>query len=182
MSDVDNEDLFERAAAALREPAPADERGRVALMRAIRAEAPRRRTPPRGTMSVWWIALAAAAVAFVVGLGTGRLMSRQASGTTNVTAADSAERRVEFVFVAPGAQRVSLVGDFNGWDATATPMRRTDGRTTWSVSVPLAAGRQVYAFVVDGNAWVTDPQAPLSPEQWFGQRNSVVVVAGDRRS
>jgi hypothetical protein len=62
-------------------------------------------------------------------------------------------------------------------------MRRTDGRATWSVSVPLAAGRHVYAFVVDGNDWVTDPQAPLSPEQWYGQRNSVVVVpVGDRRS
>jgi hypothetical protein len=63
-------------------------------------------------------------------------------------------------------------------------MRRTDGRTTWSVAVQLPAGRHVYAFVVDGDAWVADPQAPLAPEQWYGQRNSVVVVAasGDRRS
>jgi 1,4-alpha-glucan branching enzyme len=90
---------------------------------------------------------------------------------------------VEFVFVAPGARNVSLVGDFNGWDAAATPMRRTDGRTTWSVALRLPAGRHVYAFVIDGDAWVADPQAPLAPEQWFGQRNSVVIVAsaGDRR-
>ena len=94
------------------------------------------------------------------------------------------QRPVEFVFVAPSARNVSLVGDFNGWDASATPMRRTDGRTTWSVAVQLPAGRHVYAFVVDGDAWVADPQAPLAPEQWYGQRNSVVVVAasGDRRS
>jgi len=94
-----------------------------------------------------------------------------------------AQRPVEFVFVAPTARNVSLVGDFNGWDAKATPMRRTDGRTTWSVAVPLPAGRHVYAFVVDGDAWVADPQAPLAPEQWYGQRNSVVIVAslGDRR-
>ena len=58
----------------------------------------------------------------------------------------------------------------------------TDGRTTWSVAVQLPAGRHVYAFVVDGDAWVADPQAPLAPEQWYGQRNSVVIVAslGDR--
>ena len=62
-------------------------------------------------------------------------------------------------------------------------MHSLSRRLLFSVSVPLAAGRHVYAFVVDGNDWVADPQAPLSPEQWFGQRNSVVVVpAGDRRS
>lgn len=182
MSDVDNEELFERAGAALREPSSSDEQGREALVRAIRAHARHPRTAPRGAMSAWWMAIAAAAVAFAVGLGTGRAMSRQAAAVTN-SVSDSAQRHVEFVFVAPAARNVSLVGDFNGWDATATPMRRTDGRATWSVSVSLPAGRHVYAFVVDGNDWVTDPQAPLSPEQWFGQRNSVVVVpVGDRGS
>ena len=182
MSDGDMEDIFERAGATLRDPSPGDEEARAAVVKAIRAEARRPRTPPRGTMSPWWMALAAAAVAFAAGLGIGRGMGRNPAASTNA-AVDSAQRHVEFVFVAPAARNVSLVGDFNGWDATATPMRRTDGRATWSVSVPLPAGRHVYAFVVDGNDWVADPQAPLSPEQWFGQRNSVVVVpAGDRRS
>ena len=182
MSDVDHEDLFERAGAALREPSPNDERARAALHRAIRAEARRPSTRLRGTMWPWWVALAAAVLAFAAGLGTGRSIDRVSPAATAV-GLDSAQRHVEFVFVAPAARNVALVGDFNGWDATATPMRRTDGRATWSVSVPLAAGRHVYAFVVDGNDWVVDPQAPLSPEQWYGQRNSVVVVpAGDRRS
>ena len=181
MSDVDNEALFEHAGAVLREASERDQRGREALVRAIRTEARRPKTPPRGVTSPWWMALAAAAVAFAAGLGIGRAMGRESTAATSI-ASDSAQRHVEFVFVAPAARNVSLVGDFNGWDATATPMR-TDGRATWSVSVPLAAGRHVYAFVVDGNDWVTDPQAPLSPEQWFGQRNSVVVVpVGDRRS
>jgi hypothetical protein len=183
MTDVDSEDLFERAGAALRGPSPNDDRARDALIKAIHAEARRPRTPPRGMMSPWWVALAAAAVAFAAGLGMGRSMGRTSTPATTAMAPDSVERHVEFVFVAPTARNVSLVGDFNGWDVTATPMRRTDGRATWSVSVPLAAGRHVYAFVVDGSDWVTDPQAPLSPEQWYGQRNSVVVVpVGDRRS
>jgi len=183
MNDVDSEELFERAGAALREPSPSDDRAREALVRAIRAEGRRPRTPLRGTMSPWWMALAAAVVAFAAGIGTGRSMNQRSVAATGAFDADSGQHRVEFVFVAPTARNVSLVGDFNGWDMTATPMRRTDGRTTWSVSVPLAAGRHVYAFVVDGNDWVADPQAPLSPEQWYGQRNSVVVVpVGDRRS
>jgi hypothetical protein len=188
MSDFDGEDLFERAGAALRAPSSGDEEAREALVEAIRAEARRPRTPLRGATSPWWMALAAAAVAFAAGLGMGRSMGQRSARALTATfatavASDSVARHVEFVFVAPSARNVALVGDFNGWDATATPMRRTDGRATWSVSVPLAAGRHVYAFVVDGNDWVPDPQAPLSPEQWFGQRNSVVVVpVGDRRS
>lgn len=185
MTDADFEHLYERAGAALRAPAPDDDAARDRLVRRIRAE------PPRSTMRhgiallPWWAALAAAAVAFAVGLGTGR-----ATKPTTTTAAqgafasaDLAQRPVEFVFVAPTARNVSLVGDFNGWDAKATPMRRADGRTTWSVAVQLPAGRHVYAFVVDGDAWVADPQAPIAPEQWYGQRNSVIIVAslGDRR-
>jgi len=182
MNDIGDEELFERAGSALRSPSPNDADGRAAVVQAIRAESRRPRPARTSVLSPWWIALAAATVAFVAGLGTGRSMSRSSSVAKAATE-DSAARRVEFVFVAPAARNVSLVGDFNGWDAAATPMRRTDGRTTWSVSIPLSAGRHVYAFVVDGNAWVTDPQAPLSPEQWFGQRNSVVVVpVGDRRS
>lgn len=183
MTDVDNEDLFKRAGGALREAEPGEDRARDALVQALRAEARRPRMPHRGTIAPWGMGLAAAAVAFAVGLGTGRSMGRRSPSAESVVGSDSTRKRVEFVFVAPTARNVSVVGDFNGWDATATPMRRTDGRTTWSVSVPLAAGRHVYAFVVDGNDWVTDPQAPLSPEQWFGQRNSVVVVpVGDHRS
>jgi hypothetical protein len=183
MTDVDNEELFERAGAVLRDASPHEDRARDTLISAIRAEAARPRAARRMPISPWWIALAAAAISFAAGLGTGRSMGRGERAAPIAARSDSVERHVEFVFVAPTARNVSLVGDFNGWDATATPMRRADGRTTWSVSVPLAAGRHVYAFVIDGNDWVTDPQAPLSPEQWFGQRNSVVVVpVGDHRS
>jgi len=83
---------------------------------------------------------------------------------------------VKFVFVAPTASRVSLVGDFNSWDAEATPMARTGG--TWSVTVPLRAGRHVYSFVVDGTAWLPDPSAPLAGDDGFGHTNSVVLVGG----
>jgi hypothetical protein len=90
-------------------------------------------------------------------------------------------RVIKFVLVAPQAATVSLVGDFNEWDAKATPMTRTPTGGMWSVAVPLTPGRHVYAFVVNGangTQWVADPSAPLAPEDGLGAPNSVVLVGG----
>lgn len=89
---------------------------------------------------------------------------------------------IKFVLVAPSASTVSVVGDFNDWDARATPMSRTPTGGTWSVAIPLRPGRHVYAFVVNGangtTQWVADPTAPLAPEDGLGAPNSVVLVGG----
>jgi hypothetical protein len=91
-------------------------------------------------------------------------------------------RVIKFVLVAPHAATVSVVGDFNNWDAQATPMTRTPTGGTWSVAIPLPSGRHVYAFVVNGvngsSRWVADPTAPLAPEDGLGAPNSVVLVGG----
>lgn len=83
---------------------------------------------------------------------------------------------VHFEFTLPGSAReVSLVGDFNGWDAEATPMVREESGRTWSARVPLEPGRHEYAFVVDGQRWVVDPLALQVPDAGFGPTNAVVV-------
>jgi Carbohydrate-binding module 48 (Isoamylase N-terminal domain) len=91
-------------------------------------------------------------------------------------------RVIKFVLVAPHAATVAVVGDFNNWDAQATPMTRTPTGGTWSVALRLPAGRHVYAFVVNGangtSQWVADPTAPLAPEDGLGAPNSVVLVGG----
>jgi len=90
-------------------------------------------------------------------------------------------RVVKFVFVAPHASEVSLVGDFNQWNAGATLMSKTPTGGTWSVELPLREGRHVYAFVVksaNGQQWMADPSAPLAPEDDFGTPSSVVLVGG----
>src|SRR5262249_50334864 len=69
---------------------------------------------------------------------------------------------VQFVYVAPQASKVFVVGDFNGWDATKTPMVRAANTGAWSVTLPMTAGRHLYGFVVDGT-WAADPSAPLAP-------------------
>jgi len=86
-------------------------------------------------------------------------------------------RLVQFVLTAPKASHVTVVGDFNEWDPAATPMARRDGGA-WTAAIPVAPGRHVYAFIVDGDRWVADPAAPLAPEDGFGIRNSVIVVGG----
>jgi 1,4-alpha-glucan branching enzyme len=96
------------------------------------------------------------------------------------TATPASQRPIQFMLVAPAATRVALVGEFNDWDPAATPMSRAPGGA-WHVALPLATGRHVYAFIVDGTSWVADPQAPLAPEGWFGARNSVLLVSGEQR-
>jgi len=84
---------------------------------------------------------------------------------------------VQFVLVAPGATSVSLVGDFNDWDAAVTPMRPVRRGEIWSVTMPLSPGRHRYAFLVDGERWLADPSAPRAPDD-FGAPSSVVTVGG----
>ncbi len=84
---------------------------------------------------------------------------------------------VQFVLVAPSAASVSLVGDFNDWDAVTTPMRPVRSGSIWSVTIPLPAGRHRYAFLVDGSHWLADPSAPRAPDD-FGTPSSVVTVGG----
>jgi predicted carbohydrate-binding protein with CBM48 len=93
---------------------------------------------------------------------------------------DSGASRVwQFVLLAPRAHRVSLVGDFNNWDAERTPMLRP-GQTgaLWTAVVPLAPGRYRYAFLVDGATWLADPTAPRERDDEFGAPSSVVTVGG----
>ncbi len=124
---------------------------------------------------------AAAAVAIVL-IGAGALLARFGSPPrspargTPVPAASAPTQAVQFVLVAPSVNRVTLVGDFNGWDAAATPMRHGAERDTWTVTVPLASGWHAYAFVVDGARWIHDPMAPLAPPDGFGGPRSVIVV------
>lgn len=83
---------------------------------------------------------------------------------------------VRFALRLPaGARAVALVGDFNGWDAAATPMARSGHDAAWTAQLPLAPGRHVYAFVIDGTRWLVDPMAPQVPDADLGPANAVIV-------
>ena len=88
--------------------------------------------------------------------------------------ADIAPVPTQFVFDGR-ARRVTLVGDFNNWDARATPLEREPGSTLWSVTVPIQRGRHVYAFLVD-SVWTIDKRAPVARDPDFGVTGSVILV------
>ena len=90
-------------------------------------------------------------------------------------AAPDAPLTAGFVLHRPAARQVALVGDFNGWDPAATPMARSD-EGTWTATVTLAPGRHAYAFVVDGERWVTDPRVPTTRDMDYGRDHSIMVV------
>ena len=79
-----------------------------------------------------------------------RLSICSAKGATTISAralgAHVAEmegvRGVRFAVWAPNARRVSVVGDFNGWDGRRHPMRLRHGAGVWELFIPrLGAGR-----------------------------------------
>ena len=83
---------------------------------------------------------------------------------------------VPLVFEAAGATSVSIVGDFNDWDAKATPMTRYGADGPWTASVRATPGRHTYAFVVDGVKLVADPRAPRAKDLDYGGETSVLMV------
>jgi 1,4-alpha-glucan branching enzyme len=82
---------------------------------------------------------------------------------------------VDFFCCAPKAKQVMLVGDFNGWDPAATPMRRMpDGR--WMASLELPHGYQQYVFLVDGKP-VLDPNATGKARNKRNESVSLIAVS-----
>jgi 1,4-alpha-glucan branching enzyme len=55
---------------------------------------------------------------------------------------------VYFAVWAPNAQRVSVVGDFNGWDGRVNPMRRLLGSGVWELFLPEVGEGAHYKFEV----------------------------------
>jgi hypothetical protein len=181
-------------AAEARRPVALDPAARHRLLEALRAErVPRPRTRFEWLMEPRRFALpplaTAALAAGLVGIGVvaGHAINRDGRGPTEQPRAGAAgsqlpdslaPRAIKFVLIAPKAARVSVVGDFNGWDMSANPMREQGADGTWAVFVPLKPGLHVYSFVVDGTHFVADPTAPIAPDDGYGQKSSVVLVGG----
>jgi hypothetical protein len=123
------------------------------------------------------------ALALAAGIGTllvaaGWLAGRATrSASPPATAVAPSVPPTQFVLVTPKAATVTVVGDFNDWNVSATPLAHTDGDDVWWVTVPLPPGRYRYSFVVNGTIWLNDPEAPRAEDD-FGRPNSVVTVGG----
>lgn len=84
-------------------------------------------------------------------------------------------RPVNFICHAPQAKEVSLVGDFNGWNPAAHPMKQMPDRA-WLLSLELKHGHHRYAFLVDG-VLTLDPRAQGITRNDKGERVSMVPVS-----
>ena len=60
---------------------------------------------------------------------------------------------------ANGAEKVYLAGDFNSWDATSIPMKKSpDG--SFSVKKQLETNKEYqFRYVLNGNTWINDWKA-----------------------
>jgi hypothetical protein len=186
MTDSELHPYVELIAREARRPVASDPAARARVMAAVRSEPAPRRLPiwlrafqPRPiTLSPAVGGLLAAGlvgVGVLVGnLALNRDDQNPVGRTTSVVARLPVSDTV-FLIVAPQAARVSLVGDFNDWDASKAPLIRVPKSGLWKVTVPLPAGRHLYQFVVDGN-WVPDPAAPVAGDDGFGRTNSVRIV------
>ena len=94
-------------------------------------------------------------------------LSRYSAGRTR--------HRVDFFCDAPSARTVQLVGDFNDWQAGATPMRKMpDGR--WMASLELHHGHHQYLFLVDGRPQL-DPGASGVARDDHNEAVSLIAVS-----
>jgi 1,4-alpha-glucan branching enzyme len=76
------------------------------------------------------------------------------------------------------AERVNIVGEFNEWDTTATPMRRSRADANWKASIELKSGnRYRFRYLVDGREWLNDWHADDHMENPYGSYDSVVDLA-----
>ena len=199
----DDKALLERIGAYLRAPERVGEDFSVRVLERIRVIAiePGQVNNPAPVQS-WWtrpriltlsplagLAMAASIAAVAV-LGTLAAASltdgnRPAVAANTVVNSPSPNSRmvdtvhlVRFVLMAPGAKSVSLVGDFNAWVKGATALEQTGREGVWVASVVVPSGRHEYAFVVDGNRWVSDPSAPVKIDE-YNVESSILSVGSE---
>ena len=193
--------MIEQIAARLRPLPKVDAEAKARLLVAVAAERARRREMvarrrPAMVRVAGGVAIAATMAfgAFLIGRDRGAVGSNVpapvssgptaargdapsgASLATHQSEDATAIREVQLVFRAPTARRVSVVGDFTGWDPGKAMMTRDSGSGLWSVSLVIPPGRHVYAFLVDDSLWVRDPRAPAAPDVDFGRPGSVLLV------
>ncbi len=82
----------------------------------------------------------------------------------------------QFVFYSRTARAVSVVGDFNEWDASRARMTRASDGDLWSITMPVIPGRHLYGFMVNDSAFVLDPHAQTARDPDLGTETSVIVV------
>jgi 1,4-alpha-glucan branching enzyme len=90
-------------------------------------------------------------------------------------AAQKTIKPINFTCNAPAAKNVFLIGDFNDWHPSATPMKRqVDG--FWTIQVQLGHGHHHYQFLIDGKT-ALDPRAQGIARNEKNEKVSLIAVS-----
>ena len=77
---------------------------------------------------------------------------------------------------AGDAKQAHLVGDFNEWDHTATPMRKLKNGS-FTTTLDLETGREYqFRYLLDGTRWENDWEADRYVYSTFGDCDNSVIV------
>jgi 1,4-alpha-glucan branching enzyme len=87
--------------------------------------------------------------------------------------------KIVVTFEIPGsiwAERIHLVGDFNGWDRDSLPFQPTR-QENWQVQIELDQGREYrFRYLVDGVYWQSEWHADRHSAGEDGVFDSVVIA------
>jgi hypothetical protein len=175
---ITRDEVLEHVIAELRRPVRLDPAVSQRALEQIRAENAERALPPLGRRWGVWIAGAAIAAGLLLAVGLPNAPPTPAIPGELASAATPADvRPVHLQLAAPASSRVAVVGDFNDWDPSATPLRLSGDGGTWVVELRLKPGRYNYTFLIDGRRWERDPREPPAAESDFGAPVSVLTVS-----
>ncbi|MDB4878126.1 MAG: glycoside hydrolase family 13 domain protein [Gemmatimonadetes bacterium] len=200
MSGIDDDPLLRRALEELRRlPATDPEAvrrvvGVAAEARVSPADEPVADRSSSGARSMRrWTAVSVAAAAAIVGFvargvwlpGAGPVRTENVASPSVAAAAPMVKASAggaivalpqQFVLENSAAHRISVVGDFNKWNAASAPMTRAAEGGLWSTVIPILPGRHVYGFMIDDSLFTLDPRAPKARDPDLGTDGSVVIV------
>ncbi|MHB0989713.1 MAG: early set domain-containing protein [Burkholderiales bacterium] len=99
------------------------------------------------------------------------LLLSSTSFCNEVRADGGAPADIGFIFFAPAAKKVNVIGDFNSWNPDGTPLRGPDAAGNWRASVPIPDNTRSirYAYLVDGKTVVPDPAYPAVSDDFGGK-------------
>jgi hypothetical protein len=99
--------------------------------------------------------------------------------TTAATQGSSEKVYVQFRLQTSEATDVRLAGSFTHWQPQYQLHETAPG--LWTITLPLAPGVHDYAFIIDGQRWVTDPYAAAVQDGFGGSNSRITLVAGNDR-
>ena len=129
----------------------------------------------KGRALKWNVATALATVGLVALVLTQVVRVQNRPVETAAVPAQDQLVTVKMNLYAPEAHHVAVAGTFNKWKVDSNVLKK-ENNGLWTINIPLKPGSYTYMFVVDGKAWIADPNAQSYDDDGFGQKNSVLRV------